>query len=304
MSKIFITGISGLIGSRIANQLCLDGENIVGSGRKDLTFKNKKIKYYKLDLNNKNDLENIFKENNISSIIHLASPTDHSSFSNNKNETLKMNLNAIYNLVDVALKYNVKKIIYSSSGKVYGEMKNKSISEDDALEPKNNLGKIKKLSEDALKILTNESGICLVIARIFNVYGPKQKNTFVIPHILRQLYNDEILLGNLEDARDYIFVDDAASALFLLNSKDLPIKTNIFNIGSSKSNTVNDILKIIEGYIKSNLNIKRVESRMRSDENSNEVSNIKKIIKLGWKPKFSLEEGLKVCIKNFTYKKK
>ena len=304
MSSIFITGISGLIGSRLAYRLSSEGKKVIGSGRNDLEFKNDNIKYYKANLSNKNELENIFLENNISTIIHLASPTDHSSFSNNKNETLEMNLNAIFNLSNLAMKYDVKKIIYSSSGKVYGPMKNKNISEDDLLEPKNSLGEIEKISEETLRLLTKGSKVCLVIARIFNVYGEEQKDSFVIPHILNQLNNAEILLGNLNDYRDYIYVDDAVSALSLLNNTVLPLENNIYNIGTSKPNCVNDILKAIEKSTNKKLNIKTENSRMRFDENVSEISDIKKIMKLGWEPKFSLEQGLKICTENFKNKKK
>ena len=119
-----------------------------------------------------------------------------------------------------------------------------------------------------------------------------------------QLNNAEILLGNLNDYRDYIYVDDAVSALSLLNNTVLPLENNIYNIGTSKPNCVNDILKAIEKSTNKKLNIKTENSRMRFDENVSEISDIKKIMKLGWEPKFSLEQGLKICTENFKNKKK
>ncbi len=299
MSSILITGISGLIGSNLASQLSLKGEKIIGTGRKNLNFKDKNIKYYSVDLNNNNELEKVFINNDISSIVHLASPTDHFSFSEKKEETLKTNIKAIQNIVNLSAKYKVKKIIYTSSGKVYAETKDNDISESNDINPTNNLGEIKKISEDTLRTLTENLDITVIITRIFNVYGPDQKKTFVIPYILSQINNDEILLGNLNDERDYIYVDDVVSAIYLLIKKEFPEKFIIFNIGSSKSSTVNDIIKIIEKKIKKNLVIKTEKSRMRFDEKSKEKSNISKMMNLGWKPKFSLENGLKHCLKNF-----
>jgi nucleoside-diphosphate-sugar epimerase len=139
----------------------------------------------------------------------------------------------------------------------------------------------------------------LIIGRIFNVYGPNQKENFLVPTILNQIKNknNSIELGNLSDIRDYLYVTDVVHALKILAEQRInPPKKDIFNIGSGVGINATEIANQLMDISKAKKNIVSIKSRKRFDENPYEVANSLKLRSLGWKPKVNLSEGLTKCI--------
>ena len=185
--------------------------------------------------------------------------------------------------------------IYPSSGKVYLKSNN-PLSENYKTNPTTLLGSV-KLKIENLLIENRLDFEKLLICRIFNVYGPNQKNSFLVPTIIRQLKDSNkqnIELGNLYDKRDYLYVTDVASAVLTAADKiDLLNEIEIVNVGSGNGTDALTITNILKDYFNSKKKVITVSEKIRVDENPVEIANNKKLRELGWLNKISLKKGLK-----------
>ena len=160
--------------------------------------------------------------------------------------------------------------------------------------PQNILGKSKRITEqviDFYAIPENKYLIC----RIFNIYGEKQKRNFVVPTIIEQLTQTYIQLGNIEDKRDYLYIDDLSLAIqACLKSALYFNNVDYVNIGLGEPISVFDIVKTIEKILNKKLRIQINKALFRTDETPVEFCCNKKLRDLtGWQPRYSLLEGLK-----------
>ena len=126
MTKILITGGAGYIGSHIAEQLVTNKKNVIildnlVTGYKKLIIK--KVKFIKADIKNKSKIIKIIKDNNITSIIHLAAYLNVSEAERNKKKYFNNNISGTKNLLEACKNSTVKNIIFSSSCSIYGNVK-------------------------------------------------------------------------------------------------------------------------------------------------------------------------------------
>ena len=140
----------------------------------------------------------------------------------------------------------------------------------------------------------------LTIARPFNTYGPRQSARAIVPTIITQIASGkkEIKLGDTSPTRDFNYVEDCCRAFILLAESEKTIGETI-NIGSNSEISIGDTLKIIKELMSSDVNFISDEKRFRPKKS--EVFRLwcdnKKIKQLvGYKPKFSIKDGLKETI--------
>ena len=131
-NNILVTGGAGYIGSHIVEQLIKDKETVIildnlVTGYKKLI--NKNAKFIKADIENKSKIIKIIKDNNITSIIHLAAYLNVSEAEKNKKKYYKNNIIGTKNLLEACKNSNVKNLIFSSSCSIYGNVKG-SVSEN------------------------------------------------------------------------------------------------------------------------------------------------------------------------------
>jgi len=296
--SILITGVNGFFGKKLANYFLSKNYVVYGIGR-NKESKVINVRYWQIDLSANENIDHIVKE--CQTIYHFAGLTSHNEIVNNTQKARKVNINGTRILLNSFKKFKESKtLVYASSGKVYGHYKSLPLSEDHDTRPLNSLGKLKRDTEKYIEAKLNDKDR-FVILRIFNVYGPGQKDNFLIPTIFHQIKNNlkqnkcTIDLGNIDHKRDYIFIDDLVNLFFKMHKlKNLKTGVNIYNVGSGIPIDVNNILKkiayILNINIKANINPKK----LRHDEHDVEYSDIEKISKLtGWKPKVNLESGLK-----------
>ncbi len=296
MKNILITGAGGFIGRHIIEQLCQEEAiRIFALSRKENCFKDERVECVVADIMQPDSYEQIFKENKIDCVMHLAAITEHDAIVNDKVNTLMTNLYGTQNILSIFNKYcNNAQFIYTSTGKVYGKTNEMPISENAICNPTNILGKSKYITErmvDFCAVPENKYLIC----RIFNVYGIGQKPNFVFPTIINQLENEEIALGSIFDKRDYLYFEDLINALICcIQSKDSFSDFDIVNIGSGEAYSVDEIIKIIGKDLNKDIKTRIDEKRMRTDETDIEYCINKKMIDItGWHPKYSMQEGIR-----------
>ena len=298
--NILLTGINGFLGSNLAVHLLKRGYGVIGFDLSQTCVVNDILAYYSGSVLD-NELINKITSN-VDVIIHFAALTAHSDIVNNKFRTLEINHKGTQNILD-AFKNSERahKFIYSSTGKVYGEVKQVPITEESSTKPLNILGKSKLITEQLIDFYSDEEKD-FTIFRIFQIYGPNQQKNFLIPTILSQINSvsgkvKKIILGDIKAKRDYVYVDDVSNAFVKAIEIKEKTKLNTFNICSGRPSSAEDIVSIISKIFNINIDIEVNEKLFRSDEMSVEYGSYNKAWKiLGWSPRVTLEQGLRKTI--------
>lgn len=302
--RILITGINGFIGQHLARELLKRGHFIVGVGR------NKKCKvdniktYYEGTVLDKKLVEKA--TTGVEAVIHLAALTSHETIVDKRFETLETNFLGTKNVLDAFLKSKkTRKFLYSSTGKVYGKIVHLPISEGRPTNPQNILGKSKLIAERLIDFYNDKQSLRpnglnqkeFIIFRIFNTYGPGQRKNFLIPTILEQLKKGkkEIILGDIEAKRDYVYIDDLVNAFVLAVEGKVHKGVVIYNICTGLSSSAFQIVKIISKIKEIDIKVKVNSALKRRDEMKDEYGSYEKAKRyLGWEPRYSLKEGLEI----------
>jgi UDP-glucose 4-epimerase len=313
--KIFITGVAGFIGSNLAKRLLELGHTVIGID--NLSYGSNSNISNLLENNNflfiQGDVCNPFTYNNIQSdvTVHLASQKIPRY--TNALRTLEENNLMLKNIVAFCLG-NKSRLVFSSTSDVYGKNITTPINEEADLI----LGptKVKRWAYASSKIHSEQYVIACseaydlkyVIARFFGTYGPNQNLTWwggpQSLFIQKALDNEPIEIhGDGSQTRTFTFVDDTVSALVNLIENE---KSNgeIFNVGSlpeeeiSISKLASLIWKLVNGIESTpKLNFIPYETFGRYEDVMRRVPDINKIKEyFGFKPQFTLEEGLKLTI--------
>ena len=140
----------------------------------------------------------------------------------------------------------------------------------------------------------------ITILRLFNVFGPKQKENFLIPLIIKQVLNkgNTITVQDLEPKRDYIYVEDVCRAIELSIHKTEGY--HLFNIGSGTSYSVREVIETIQKIAGTDKNIISKQN-IRRNELNDVVADINRITdEWNWQPEVDFEQGLRKCMENIN----
>ena len=304
MKKVLITGGAGYIGSKLATRLLdlnyevtiLDNLMFVDNSLNHL-YSKKNFQFFKGDTNNKKFIKKHLKNKNI--IVPLAALVGAPLCEKFKKLATETNLNAIEYLVK-NLKNN-QKIIYPTSNSGYGiGEKNKYCDEKSPLNPISLYGKTK--SEAEKKVLNFKNSVCFRLATIFGYSYRMRTDLLVNNFVFRAIKEKKLSLFQPHFRRNYIHVEDVVSAFIFAIENFSKVKGEIFNLGLSSANlTKLQLAKRIKKQLP-DLKIKIVHNKKDPDQRDYFVSN-KKIEKLGFKAKVSIDDGIKELISIFKYSK-
>ncbi len=304
MKKILITGGAGYIGSKLATRLLnmkyevtiLDNLMFVDDSLNHL-FAKKNFRFFKGDTNSKKFVKKHLKNKDI--IVPLAALVGAPLCEKYKKLAIETNLNAIEYLVK-NLKNN-QKIIYPTSNSGYGiGEKNKYCDEKSQLNPISLYGKTK--SEAEKKVLNFKNSVCFRLATIFGYSYRMRTDLLVNNFVFRAIKEKKLSLFQPHFRRNYIHVEDVVSAFIFAIENFSKVKGEIFNLGLSSANlTKLQLAKRIKKQLP-DLKIKIVHNKKDPDQRDYFVSN-KKIEKLGFKAKVSIDDGIKELVSIFKYSK-
>lgn len=291
LGKIFISGVNGFIGSNLARYFIHGGFDVVGVGRKEKSAVDG-VKYLQSDILDANKYAHLVSESDL--VVHLAATTFHDEIVKNPTEAFRTSWFGTWNMLKAFSAGTGRHFLYASTGKVYGAAGFLPFREEMVCRPLNILGFTKYTCEhlvDFFSRLNQQKSFS--IARIFNVYGESQRDSFLIPAIFKQIKdgNKIIELGDIKAKRDYVYIKDVVSAVSLIISAS-GTGLKIFNVGSGNSYSAEDIVKLISKITGDNLGISGDFSKKRNDELDEEYCSYNKLAGLGWKP-HTLENGLR-----------
>lgn len=299
MMNILITGASGFIGKRLMQELA-DKKDVKVYALSRHEIDDKSVELLQGDLLDKEFIDECFERCSFDVVFHLAGITEHHRIVDEKIQTLEDTLAGAGNLLRAFNHYCKDAVfLFSSTGKVYGKTNEMPISESAYVNPQNILGKIKRMTEELIDIYAVPQNR-YIICRIFNVYGEFQRRSFVLPTIIDQIEKQELILGNLNDLRDYLYVDDLVSALIACAKQAKQFSSvDYVNIGSGAPADVSKLVDIISELTGKRFSIFIDGERLRGDETPVEYCNNEKINHLtGWYPQYTLKEGLRKTLKS------
>ena len=278
-NSILITGATGFIGKHLIKKIPNYNMAVDQNGKNiDLRIREEVLKIKKVDI-----------------VIHLAGKIP-SEKNYSKNVFFEHNFLGTLNILEYCVKKKVKKIIFVSSY-VYGNPKKNPINEKYEVKPHNTYAKSKVLSEEICKIYAKKYKIEIIILRPFNIFGNLQKDNSLISNIIKSIKNNSsITIINKNNKRDYLFIDDLIDVIIKLI--DYKCKFEIFNIGSGKSYSFENIVQLFEKENKIKIKRKyKISKKNNIPKIQADITKIKKEIK--WNPKYTLVEGIeKIIFKN------
>jgi len=255
-----VIGANGFIGSHLVDQLAkLPNTKVVcfdRFSRPPVFMRRPNTKLIKGDYFNKQDSEKGLE--NVDYVVHCFSATTPASSLANPNldaQMIKRNTEFFENCA----KSNVKKIAFVSSADVYGKAsEKKAATEDDRPKPTSPYGMAKLASERSLETFRIKYGQAYVAYRLTNPYGPRQifKNGMgVIPVFIDNIKAQRKIsvFGDGSASRDYIYVEDAAK--MMINALIQPNRHNLYNIGSGKQTTINDLIQTLQKHFNKKIDI-------------------------------------------------
>ncbi len=302
--QILITGGLGFIGSHLIKKLIANNffiivvDDLSNANLKILkSFPKNSLIFIKADVNDKEKIMNKIKEFSPEILIHFAAIHYIPYCLKNPKKTKRINVTGTKIALEIAHIKGINKFIFSSSAAVYGSS-NKEHKETSALLPIEVYGNTKLQAEKKIRKYCFQKNIKYTILRLFNIYGPGDLTPHFIPSILKRINKtNTIKTGNLDTIRDYIYIDDLISILMkIIKRKEM--NNEVYNVGTGKGVTGNDIIKLIEKINKINIKVDSDIDLFRKIDQKKLVANIQKLSNdYKWYPKYDAYDGLKKLIK-------
>jgi GDP-4-dehydro-6-deoxy-D-mannose reductase len=313
--KVLITGITGFVGSHLANYLIEKGyHNIYGIIKEETTNKNdfethkERLTLYECDLLNSSGIDSIIKRVKPDLVFHLAAklPPSHVNefFINDYEDNIIGTINLLESLRKNCLK---AKVLIAGSSVEYGTISPEDcpIKEDHALMPTDPYAVSKVLQFFLGAQYSRYFNMKIFHARIFYLTGPRQPDRFVCSSIakkailLKKGIISKISVGNLNVKRDFTDVRDVVRALFLITEKGK--YGEVYNICSGKGYSIEEILNIIIRLAQIDRRDFFVDPSLFRETDSPVIigDNSKILSKTGWKPSIKIEKSLEDLLKSY-----
>ena len=307
--NVLVTGCTGFLGSWLTQWLVLHEAEVVGLVRDHFPASN----FYRLQLmdrvstvqgslENFDLIERTLNEYRIEVVFHVGAQTQVGIANENPRSTFSANITGTWNVLEAARRASrVQAVVVASSDKAYGEKEELPYREDAALFGRHPYDVSKSCADLIAQMYWHSYGVPVAITRCGNFYGGGDLNfDRIIPGTIRSVLSNEPPIirsdGNL--LRDYLYIKDAVIAYVLLAEKVLSgeAKGDVFNFSLETPLTVLDVVERIRTLTgRSDLN-PIVLNQASNEIPRQHLSSAKAHAKIGWRPHYTLEDGLKETI--------
>ena len=312
--KLIVTGGAGFIGSNFIIYWLKNHPTDKITNIDKLTYAadlknlepiegNPNYTFIKGDIADKKFVENNFKYADI--IVNFAAESHVDNSIKNSENFVRSNIVGVHNILEVVRKKEIR-FHQISTDEVYGSLplnSKEKFSENSKYNPRNPYSATKAAADFLVRAYYNTYNIPVTISNCSNNYGPNQHPEKLIPKTILNAYMDKKVqvYGNGKQIRDWIFVEDHCSAIERIIRKGKMGETYLIGENGEKKNL--DVIKYIFKIMnKQKSLIEFVKDRPGHDVRYGiDASKIKR--KLGWKPKFTFEEGIHITIDHYLKNK-
>lgn len=309
MKTYLVTGGAGFIGSSLTEKLLNEGNRVIAIDNfcdyyspllKEKNIKdfldNPNYKLYRTDIRNSEDIKEIFDENEIDVIVHLAAMAGVRPSIENPLLYQEVNGMGTQNILEAAKLNNINSLVMASSSSVYGNCKEIPFREnmivDFAISP---YAATKKSNEVMAHVYHKLNNMNIIMLRFFTVYGPKQRPDLAINKFTRLMLEGKSIpmYGDGTTSRDYTYIDDIVDGI--IKSCDY-VENNvnvyeIINLGSNNPISLKEMINTIGEVLNVEPNIEVLP--MQPGDVDRTYADITKANKLlGYNPSITFKEGI------------
>ena len=309
MKTYLVTGGAGFIGSSLTEKLLNEGNRVIAIDNfcdyyspllKEKNVKefldNSNYKLYRTDIRNSKDIKEIFDENEIDVIVHLAAMAGVRPSIENPLLYQEVNGMGTQNILEEAKLHSIKSLVMASSSSVYGNCKEIPFREnmivDFAISP---YAATKKSNEVMAHVYHKLNNMNIIMLRFFTVYGPKQRPDLAINKFTRLMLEGKSIpmYGDGTTSRDYTYIDDIVDGI--IKSCDY-VENNdnvyeIINLGSNNPISLKEMINTIGEVLNVEPNIEVLP--MQPGDVDRTYADITKANKLlGYNPSITFKEGI------------
>ena len=298
MSKVLITGVAGLLGSRLADWIIETQPGVEVVGIDDLSGGyeeniNPKVEFWRMNLV-EHPIENCFEVHNFDYVFHFAAYAAEGLSPFIRQYNYENNLVATARIINNCIKYNVKRLVFTSTLAVYGHGNYGVFDETQVPKPIDPYGVAKYGCEMDIQIANEQHGLDYCIIRPHNVYGIKQniwdKYRNVLGIWMYQHMNGEpmTIFGDGTQTRAFSYIDDSLKSLW--NAAVLPqASKQIINLGGIEEYSINHACEVLRDVIGGG---EIIYKEARHEVKHSIPTYQKSIDILGFEHKTSLKDGL------------
>ena len=298
-----VTGGAGFIGSTLAAALASKGDEVVvlddmSLGKEyELEGVKGKIEVIRGDISRASDVEKAFS--GVSQVYHFASASSAPMYEPDPRKATYSTLNGFLNELGEARKWDVSRMVFASSASVYGSNATRH-SEGQEIRTVSFYTASKMAKENYASVYSRMYGMRIAAMRFFSVYGARERHkgrfANVITQFLRQMRKGEepVIYGDGSQTRDYVYSEDVARACMLAMEKKAD---GVFNVGTGKAHSFNEVVDFLNLALGTSIKPKYVDNPIKNYIARTLADTKKSEKELGFKAKYSLEEGIRELVK-------
>lgn len=299
--NFLITGAAGFLGAALANRLTREGHQVRGID--DLSTGDPQalgpdVHVTRGDVNDRPKLWTLLQD--VDCVYHLAARVSVQESVLYPREYNAVNVGGTVSLMEAMRDVGVRRVVLASSGAIYGDQDEQPLKESMTPNPRSPYAVSKLAAEFYVRTIGRLWDIETVSLRVFNAYGPGQhlppSHPPVVPNFLRQALRGGSLVvhGDGSQTRDYVYVDDAISALVAASTAP-NLNGMVINIGSGVETSVRDLVRTVLEVTGSSA--EPLYSPNTPGGVSRMCANLTLAAKkLNYYPSISLEDGLRLTL--------